>query len=76
MAATKLDKDGFIFPLAIGALALMFFAYFFITASNKNTVKPIGGVEDLNSVSKDLDNQNPDSFMTDLNSNTVDAKGF
>lgn len=76
-----LDKQGFIFPLAIGALALLFFAWYFTrtnkVANNAMSARPkIEFVDDLNAASKDLDMQNPDSFNTDLNANTTDSSGL
>lgn len=77
MAVNKLDKDGFIFPLAIGALALIFFAFYFLGLGPKSAAeKPITGAQDLNAAAKDLDAQNPDSFSADLNSNSTDAANF
>ena len=75
----KFDKQGFIFPLAIGALALLFFSWYFMRAANKTQVavmNPIQSVDDLNAASKDLDSSNPDTFGTDLNSNAKDASSF
>lgn len=75
----KLDKDGFIFPLAVGVLALIFFSWYFLTMNkSKNVVveNPIQSVEDLNAASKDLESQNPDTFNTDLKTNSTDASGL
>lgn len=75
----KLDKDGFIFPLAVGALALIFFSWYFLTMNNKKDVvveNPIQSIEDLNAASKDLDSENPDAFNADLKTNSTDASGL
>lgn len=77
---TKLDKQGFILPLAIGALALLFFAWYFLDMSKSQVTtmveNKIQSVDDLNAASKDLDSQNPDTFNVDLNSNSSDAANF
>lgn len=75
----KLDRDGFIFPLAVGVLALIFFSWYFLSMNQSKKVAvqdPINSVEDLNAASKDLDSQSPDTFNTDLNSNSKDASSF
>lgn len=75
----KLDKDGFIFALAVGVLALIFFSWYFLSINSRKslaTTNPIKSVDDLNAASKDLDSQNPDSFGADLNANTTDASSF
>ncbi len=75
----KLDQQGFIFPLAVGALALLFFSWYFLTMSKPKTAvvkDPIQSVEDLNKASKDLEGQSPDTFKSELDSNSVDASGL
>ena len=78
MLKKKLDKDGFIFPLAVGALALLFFGYYFLSMNSKKvaTEKPILGVEDLDVAAREIDSQSPDAFTEDLNLNSKDAAGF
>lgn len=78
MAKAKLDKDGFILPLAIGALALIFFGYYFFVANKNGAVAepPIQSTQDLDTSLKSIDSQNPDSFSTDLNTNASDASSF
>lgn len=76
---TKLDQQGFIFPLAVGALALLFFSWYFLTMSKPKTAEvtnPIESVEDLNKASTDLEKESPDTFKSDLDSNAVDASGL
>lgn len=75
----KLDKQGLILPLAIGALALLFFTWYFLKVSSRKTTvmeNKIESVEDLNDAANDLDSQSPDSFNLDLNSNASDASGL
>ena len=74
-----MDREGFIFPLAIGALALIFFSWYFLSMSSRNKQameNSIQSVEDLNAASKDLDSQDPDAFKTDLDANSVDSRGL
>lgn len=73
------DKQGFILPLAIGALILMFFAWYFTRMYLQKQVvseNTIQSTSDLDEVSKDLDAQNPDAFDVDLKANTTDAANF
>lgn len=76
----KLDRDGFIFVLAIGALALIFFTFYLFNSSlfgsNKEAVAPIESSEELDIVLKDVDSENPDTFKEDLNENSKDAVNF
>lgn len=74
------DKQGFIFALAVGALALIFFTWYFLKISSKRASvvmkDKIESVEDLNSASDDLDSQSPDALNVDLNANSADSSGL
>lgn len=79
-AAKTLDRDGFIFVLAIGALAIILFVIYFFNANfravTKEILEPITSVSQLKELIKDVDGQNPDGFKVDLNRNATDAQNF
>jgi len=75
----KLDKNGMILPLAVGAILVIGFVMFFYWGriSKVATKLPeIKSADELSQVLKDLDSQSPDSMNTDVNGVASDASGL
>ncbi len=77
-AVVKLDRDGFVFILSIGAIVLILFTIYFLNfrSTKLESLIPIKSAAELDIILENLNKENPDSFKVDLNANSQDAVNF